>query len=431
MINSFALQISLLTLASFNVYAYDLIDKTITTEILSSATNQLIFAQDLAEVMPLSTVKNPHIPLGLQAHFDIEYKGAIRPIAGGESSSNYAIGTLGYNPKNNSLYMAGHAHHNAIAEFEIPKKLSMAQDAKNIPKAKVLQPFSKALDRVQVGKKTDKITGLLWYDDRLLVNSEIWYDASGTNKDNLQVFNANDLSEQPKGMLQLAGEAKAAGYMGHIPDNLQTKLGGNFFTGWASNYSITSRYSQGPSFYIFNPQDAVDADIATNITVATTAKMVFPHSADKEMVEGGTKYKKDISPIWGPNARAVFGFIIPNSDFFMVVGRHAGVNSGIGYKITQDNGNVCGGQCPYKVGDIYNYFWLFNVNDIADAAFPWKVQPVSYGKWIMPFKGEIIGSVFDSQSNTLYLSVQGAGRVGEYDRPPLIVAYKLESTRQF
>jgi hypothetical protein len=42
--------------------------------------------------MPLSTVRNPHIPLGLKALVDVTYKGAIRPIAGGESDSNYAVG---------------------------------------------------------------------------------------------------------------------------------------------------------------------------------------------------------------------------------------------------------------------------------------------------------------------------------------------------
>ena len=393
---------------------------------------QILFKEDIAQDITQSTPTEINLPLGLQATLDIEYLGAFRALADGNSSSNYAVGILGHNPDNNSLFMVGHSHHNSIAEFAIPDELSLAEEASDIPQADVLQEYVSILDKKDAGRQTDKIDGLLYYKQNLLVTSEIWYDAPGTNEDNLQVFsNPNDLVTSPyKGMLQIQGAARSAGYMSKIPANLVATLGSEYLVGWASNHSITSRYSQGPSLNLFNPQDAVDADITVNTAVAVVPKMVFPFGV-KQIVGGSNSYKLDISPIWGPNAKAKYGFIIPGTSLFMAIGSHGGIHSGIGYKITQDNGNLCGGPCTYKVDDNYNYFWLFDINDMLTVEDPWLVQPISYGKWSHPYDkaGEhgILGASYDDATGTLYMSLSGAGQVGTYDRPPLILAYKVES----
>jgi hypothetical protein len=371
--------------------------------------------------------------MGLEASLDLEYLGAFRVVARGESTSSYAAGALGYNSTNNSLYMAGHSHDNAIAEFQVPDSFSKEESALNIIQANVLQSYTTILDKKEVGKDTDKITGILYYKDNLIVNSEIWYDGNGTNVDNLQVFtNAHDLrSSAHKGLFQLEGAALSAGYMGEIPESLQQKLGGKFFTGWASNYGITSRYSQGPSLHIFDPQDAIDADVNVDVGIETTAKMVFPFRDGHPMVVGGDAYKMDISPMWGPLSRGFYGFIIPNTEIFMVVGSNGGIHSGIGYKITQDSGRVCGGPCSYEADDRYNYFWLFNINDIAEADEPWLARPISYGKWSHPYDSDgskrIIGGAYDAENERLFLTLTSAGKVGAYDNPPLIITYKVSS----
>jgi hypothetical protein len=139
----------------------------------------------------------------------------------------------------------------------------------------------------------------------------------------------------------------------------------------------------------------------------------------------------NISPIWGPLSKAMHGFIVPGTRYFLALGSNGGVHSGIGYKITQDDGNICGGQCPYEAGDIYNYFWLFNIDDMRSAENPWDVRPVSYGKWSHPYdnggRNRVLGATFDDTTSTLYLSVKDAARVGQYDRPPMIIAYELFS----
>ncbi|WP_299875553.1 hypothetical protein [uncultured Cocleimonas sp.] len=394
---------------------------------------QILFEQDIAQDIAQSTPTEINLPLGLQATLDIEYLGAFRALAGGDSSSDYAVGILGHNPDNNSLFMVGHSHHNSIAEFAIPDEFSLAEEASDILKADVLQEFVSILDKRDIGQQTNRIDGILFYKQNLLVTSEIWYDAAGTNKDNLQVFsNPNDLASSSfKGMLQIQGGARSAGYMSKIPANLVSTLGSEYLVGWASNHSITSRYSQGPSLNLFNPQDAVDADITVDNTVAVEAKMVFPFEDGKQIVADSNSYKLDISPIWGPVSKAKYGFIIPGTSLFMAVGSHGGIHSGIGYKITQDNGNLCGGPCTYEADDNYNYFWLFDVNDMLTAEDPWLVQPISYGKWSHPYdkagKHNILGASYDDATSTLYMSLSNAGQVGTYDRPPLILAYKVKA----
>lgn len=394
---------------------------------------QLLFEQDIAKDIRQSTPDDINLPLGLEAAFDIEYQGAFRVEADGESSSDYAVGTLGFNPDNNSIFMAGHSHHNAIAEFEIPSKLSFETQIANIAEAPVLQSYVQILGKQEVGNVTDKITGILYHKQNLLVTSEIWYDGSASNTDNLQVFtNALDIrSSDHKGMLKIDGAAKAAGYMSKVPTDLQERVGSEYFVGWASNYGITSRYSQGPSFYKFDPNQAADAVISVDRRIKTDPVMVFPLSTGKQLVEGGNEYAGEISPIWGPVTKAKYGFIIPGTTYFLAIGQHSGLHSGIGYKITQDNGRLCAGLCSREASDIYNYFWIFDVNDMLSADQPWLVRPVSYGKWSHPYDKdglhEVIGGTYDDENNTLYLALSGAGKIGTYDSPPLIIRYQIKA----
>jgi hypothetical protein len=191
---------------------------------------QVLFEADIAEDIRQSTPTDANILLGIQATLDVEYLGAFRPLTADNRGSNSAMGTLGYNPANNSLFMAGHPSESAIAEFEIPNEFSKEQNPENIIQANVLQEYFTILDKRDIGNQTNRINGLLYYNGNLIVTSEIWYDANADNKDNVQVFsNANDLSSSSYvGMLQLEGEAKAADYMSEIPNNLKSTLNADY-----------------------------------------------------------------------------------------------------------------------------------------------------------------------------------------------------------
>lgn len=380
---------------------------------------EFLFPEDWAEEQVQSTPSNIVLPKGISNLFDVEYLGAFRVESGGGKGSNSAVGSLGFNAKNHSLFLAGHMSDGAIAEFKIPDALSFSDNVRDMPKAEVLQSYAPVLE----GTGNNRINGILQYSDYLLVTSEIYYDANGKNKNNLQVLNVDDLTQPSKPILQLEGEATIAGYMSPIPENMQMYLGGKYLVGWSSIYAINNRYSQGPSMAIFDPQTAIDSDLDVPVNI----KQVYPFSSETMIVDNATDTTMSPSPIWSLLAKGRYGFIIPDTSLFLVVGSNGGIHSGIGYKITQDTGKTTGGYASYREADNYNYFWLFDISRINEQENKWDNEPISYGKWSHPIDGKVLGGAFDEKADRLYLTIQNAGQVGQYDRPPLIITYKITS----
>ena len=114
----------------------------------------------------------------------------------------------------------------------------------------------------------------------------------------------------------------------------------------------------------------------------------------------------------------------------MIRGGHG---SGVGYKITQDDGNLCGGYCSYEADDYSQYFWLYDVNDLVAVKNgemeSWEPKPYAYGPIETPFsKNEISGGTFDAESGTLYLAIGYADdQQGEYSNPPIVAAYTFDT----
>jgi len=364
------------------------------------------------------------------------YKGAFRISSDtfGDSSLNYAIGTLAYNPANHSLFIAGHDHHRAIAEFAIPELLDRPTlNELNVVETPI-QSFKSILNASSGGNPEgiNRITGLLYIDGQLIVNAEESYDAGGGNKDTTLVLRdaKNIATSTIDGYYQLSGGARAAGYMAPIPQEWQTDFGGPYLTGWSSVYSINSRYSIGPSLFVFDSESLLGAASGSMGPISTTAYMNFSYSGGNFLSPDALqKSQGSASPIWNLLSRGMYGFIVPGTSTFAVFGSSGGVDSGIGYKITQDSGRLCGGYCSYEAADNYNYYWLFDVKEILNATQVYDIQPYAYGRLSVPFdnqgKNRIIGGTFDPGTGMLYLSLRGAGQVGKYDRPPLIVGYQV------
>jgi hypothetical protein len=133
--------------------------------------------------------------------------------------------------------------------------------------------------------------------------------------------------------------------------------------------------------------------------------------------------------VWTHLSRAAFGIIVPGTRTYLTLGYSGGHENGVCYKCTQDNGNLCGGYCTPVAADNYQYYWLWDVNDLVKVKKgemnSWAVRPYNYGKLALPFKGAIGGGSFDTASGTLYLTIQGADREGEYSNPPVIVVYRF------
>jgi len=370
---------------------------------------------------------------------DLEFSGAFRFTNGdfGVSSVNYAIGTLAYNPENHSLFIAGHDQQAAIAEYPIVAAGQQTVVADLPETGEPLQPFVSLLDTGGNPESLDRITGMLWVDGALIVNAEQWYDAPADNVDtSLVVADANDLDGAVDGYFELGGAAHSAGYMGPIPAGWQDDFGAEFYTGWSSVYSIVSRYSVGPSLWTFAPSDLLTGSASTDPQITTTAFMNYAyhetHLSDRAVEwadQGELGPFPPASPLWNILSRGVFGFFVPGTRTFAVIGSSGGLETGIGYKAVQDDGTLCGGPCAFGADDSYNYYWLFDVAEILAAQNVFDAQPYAYGIWEVPFddsgRHKVIGATLDPDGGILYVALGNAGQVGDYDRPPLIITYAL------
>ncbi|WP_340200004.1 hypothetical protein [Ascidiimonas sp. W6] len=190
--------------------------------------------------------------------------------------------------------------------------------------------------------------------------------------------------------------------------------------------SIISRYSYGPSLFTFNHKDLLLNAAESAGAIKTTPFMNFSFGDENYITPRSDDSGQDL---WNYLSKGIYGFIILGTKTFAVFGSTGGITSGIGYKTTQDNGNLRGGYCSYQASDNYNYYWFFDVEEILSAENVYDPRPYAYGEFLISFDdfgaNRIIGGTFDHKSNMLYLALKSAGRVGQYDRPPLIVGYRV------
>jgi hypothetical protein len=357
--------------------------------------------------------------------------------------------------------VAGNAHYNSIAEYPIPDS-SLLNPAiltvANLPQTgSPLQPCTAVMDLASRDNNNpdnlDRITGLLFdaSTGALVVNAEVWYDTVGASSTTALVTNAADMQNTTaRGFAKQAGAAQSAGFMGVIPESLRSDFGDKtYYSGWSSVYSIISRYSVGPSCWIMSSNsfvaDMVNACTSTNPAncknhnIPMTAHLNFPYgkclpNSDSNCYAVEDQGKQGpfppASPIWNALSRAMYAFFLPSQRLYVAIGSTAGLESGIGYKAVQNNGIECPGQCQYDVSDLYNYFWIFRVDDMIYAGDVWDPRPVAYGKWSIPFDGNgkhaIIGATLNANQTMLYVALEGAGKVDDYDYPPLIVQFEVK-----
>jgi len=114
---------------------------------------------------------------------DFSYEGAfvLPSDTYGESSLNYAQGVIEVN--GNSLFIAGHDHHDAIAEFLIPELVNSENLSDLNYSGAPRQGFVTVIDEAATGNPEylDQIVGLERVGDSLVVNVMEAYDAPGDN----------------------------------------------------------------------------------------------------------------------------------------------------------------------------------------------------------------------------------------------------------
>ena len=189
---------------------------------------------------------------------DITYIGsfAVPQPGTGESSNSFDWGGMGLavSEDGNSLYVGGHVYNQSLGRVSIPNPIggtaSLIQSPKSVPGS------------VGGGGTSTELSGALVYNGRLIVQKRIPYDNSGSGSTHA-AGNLNISGFSSFGRLSNIPSAQFAnGYMGIIPSEWQSLLGGPAFTG-NSVMSINSLCSNGPSFYVFNPDNVGSGSISS------------------------------------------------------------------------------------------------------------------------------------------------------------------------
>lgn len=372
------------------------------------------------------------------ANFKRYDKGAIQWIGAfrlplketGDSRIAYSEGTFALHENGKSFFVVGHAKHQAIAEMSIPK-LVRSKKLADLKMAKIIQPFKSYLKTMQRKRKEklDVITGMEYYKDQLWVNGVERYDANANEKfTSFIVRDASNLkSSKLSGLYSLKGAAHAAGWVSKIPEPWRKKLASEFLSGYASNVSINSRLSIGPTAFLFSPFTAFINEVNKGFMSTTPLldySLKHPLNADRYNDSGN-------NDVWTEVSEARYGFIVPGTDSYFVIGNSGGHKSGIGYKITQDNGRLCGGPCSKKASDNYNYYWVWDVNELYKSKnsgkLPWTHKPYEYGFFDTKRRSwKIIGADFDETTSRLYvLYAYQDYEQSKYEKAPLMYVYQM------
>ena len=362
----------------------------------------------------------------------VEYVGGFRiPLSTkGESRIAYSQGVFALRPNKNAFFIVGHAHHQAIAELEIPE-LSKSKTISDWNFATFNQPFSLIIPRASSGnpQKINRITGMKEIEEQLIVNGMEYYDGDANVRDTTLIVREADHLERSKidGFFQLQGAAHASGWISEIPALWRKELNSEYLVGNASALPINSRLSIGPTaftahfFGVLNGEEKSGLILTNSLMDFSLKHPIAPDQYNKSLKNN----------LWTELSAAHYGFIIPNTSSYLVVGKSGGHNSGIGYKITQDNGRLCGGPCSVKAGDNYNYFWLFDVADFvsvkAGEKQPYQPRPYQFGFFdTVNTSSYIIGADYHKDTGLLYVVYSGEDKYqSQYEAAPVVRVYKI------
>jgi hypothetical protein len=374
---------------------------------------------------------------GLLQWVDFEYAGAFRLPADrfGVSELNFSGGPLEVGATGDSLFLVGHSHQQAIAEFAMPELVVSETLGDLAMSGPPLQTFVTVLERVSGGnpEELNTVTALDLAGSALVVHAIEYYDAPADNTETtLVVRDASDIAGSVvDGFFGLEGGAHAAGWISDVPPEWQAALGGAQIAGGSSGWPIISRLSVGPSAFVFD-RDAIANPASTPGRVPTRALLDYdlgqPIHDDLMNERGG-------NDLWTHLSRAVFGFIVPGTRTYVTLGQSGGhADTGVCYKCVPIGETAeCGGYCSVDPEDYSVYYWFYDVEDLVSVAegraAPHELRPYAHGPIEIPFdRDQIGGGAYDAASGLLYLTVQAADDgQGEYANPPVIVAYRIRT----
>ncbi len=414
--------------------------------------------------MPYQSATQTSLPL-FQIE-NLEYQGAFKIPSGqfGDSNTDYSTCTIAYNEDNGSIFLSGHRIYGTVGEFSIPEIIN-STDLSSLNESTVLQNFRAVLDETSNGnpQAIGEITGMAYIDNKLYVNAIEYYDAPADNTHTtLVIENASDIANSNlNGYFSLEGAAHAAGWISPIPQEWQSSLGGTTIAGNSAKYPINSRLAAGISAFSFDANDLAGSSGIVNTNTLLDFSLTTPMYEDfssyhnphynVEELNGDNSFSGHtvddanivvgINSLFTEESQASYGMIVPGTRTYLTLGSSGGHNSGIGYKPMQNNGYECPGPCAYDADDYYNYYWLWDVNDLLDVKnglkAPHDLRPYDYGEFNVPFQTDfltqtpefhpIFGGTFDPINNVLYLAVSDGASTGPFSKVPVILTYSLDA----
>ena len=412
------------------------------------------------EVIYPEVLDNPLIQMA-----NMVYEGAfiIESTQFGYSRMFDAEGGMAYAPPkplapNGSIFASGNFANGGVSEWAIPQ-LSKSDNINLLNL--VEQPLQEFVDishraeheRVPMGYFAD----LLWLDNQLVYSEHNYYPASNLELHKMGVLrDASNLQDSVAGgyfrVNTLSGEEpensytaeSASGWMSEVPEEWQSVLEGTHLLGPADGWNIEGRFAAGPSVFAFNPQ--VDALNKEPDSILGSSVLVDYATENPLRTIGivGDPYVNAPSDLWNSMSFVHFGFIPEGSRTLMLVGKQWGIDDDIGYKIVQDNGQLCAGPCPFKSDDHDNYYWLIDLQDVYDAKNGLRrydsIVPYAYGVLPLPFQldsegndsvNDLKGGAYDADTGTVYLQIRSADRRPTFEHRPVVAAYSFDIDTEY
>jgi hypothetical protein len=366
-------------------------------------------------------------------------------------SLNYDhFATIGIGSTSSKLLITGGGDtENKLGEFNIPT-LSTSMSLSSLPVASNSHNFIDIFDAAPNnpglwGTTGARPLGICVYNGRVLVNYYAAYNSEGdANRATLVVNDASSISTtSERGFFDVTGTQLSGGWISPIPDEYKTLLGGTHIFGSSSgnSRSILSNLSVGPSAYVFNG-DATDsvvgsAPIANGGTISLTPLMTFPYDNPVQPIAT----MDNAGSIWSNVSEIYYGFIPPRTRTYVAIGFSAGKESGVSYWDPTAPWGGYKGYGPNTASDIYNYYMLFDVNDLIAAKNgtiqPHSIRPYETGELAVPFDNRssgitefhyICGGAYDPSNGRLYLMLSYADdSQGAESDLPLLLCYEMSS----
>lgn len=362
----------------------------------------------------------------------------------------YSLPAIGVTAGNKMLAV-GHGNRR-IAEINIPT-LSKSTSLASLARASYSTAFFDPVNNAPVitpnwGAGGPYVSGIKTYNGRVMVNVYANYDGSGAADRNLCVLNSASApgiaSERGffTGTADGVNVAHSGVWISEIPAGDKAAFGGTHVMGGSSGNkyrSINLRNAMGPTAFVY---DANASDSVTGSTPAANgATLSYQRLMDFSMDHVlNNSSLGSAGQQWSNCSEAFYGFLVPGTDTYMVLGFNEGYNTGISYYDPAPPWPGNKGYGPNAETDVGNWVWFFKKSDLlkvksGEIANPWDLVAYEHARIILPLEGAqtvsglhtISGGDFDLATNRLWLSLLGAEPMGMPGALPVGLCFDFSS----